>query len=304
MQSRGESLLLAGDPMGGTTVRHRARAVTIGLVAAPILALYLDDWVRLIPRWWSDPNYTHGFFVPLFSLYFVWEKWDEIKATAAEPSLLGVPVLVLGLAVKLATLFYDSMFISCCSMIVVIAGAVLLILGVPVFRLLAAPVIFLVLMMPLPLPIYERIALPLQKLAAAATTTVLRGCGIPALREGNVVELPQRSLEVVDACSGMRFLSGFIALGVAFAYLSRRPLWERVLLVASTIPIAIFVNILRVTFTAFLSHWGFHSLAEGTPHAGTALVLFALSALFLWGEYYVLSHLFLPVESMSEAEYI
>lgn len=287
--------------MEGMRSKTRRRAITIGLVAVPILALYVDDWMRLIPRWWSDPNYTHGFFVPLFSLYFIWEKWDEIKATAARPSLLGVPVLLLGLAVKLATLFYDSMFISCCSMVIVIAGALLLTLGTRMFRLLAAPVFFLVLMMPLPLPIYERIALPLQRLAAAATTTVLRGCGIPALREGNVVELPERSLEVVDACSGMRFLTGFIALGVAFAYLGRRPLWERSLLVVSTIPIAIFVNILRVTFTAFLSHWGFNSLAEGTPHAGTALVLFALSALLLWGEYYVLSHLFLPEESMSEA---
>ena len=288
--------------MEGVVTERRERAITIGLVAVPVLALYMDDWVRLIPRWWSDPNYTHGFFIPLFSLYFIWEKWDEIIATPAKPSLLGLPVVLLGLGVKLATLFYDSLFISCCSMIVVLAGVILLTLGVRMFRVVAAPVFFLLLMMPLPLPIYERISLPLQRLAAAATTTVLRGCGIPALREGNVVELPQRSLEVVDACSGMRSLTGFIALGAAFAYLSRRPLWERVVLVVSTIPIAIFVNILRVTFTAFLSHWGFHSLAEGTPHAGTALVLFALAALFLWGEYYVLSHLFLPEELPSACE--
>jgi exosortase len=185
-------------------------------------------------------------------------------------------------------------------MIIVIAGAILLTLGPRMFRLLAVPVFFLVLMLPLPLPIYERIALPLQRLAAAATATVLRGFGIPALRDGNVVELTGRSLEVVDACSGMRSLSGFIALGVAFAYLSHRPLWERVVLVVSTIPIAICVNILRVTLTALLSHWGFNSLAEGTPHAGTALVLFALSALILWGEYYVLSHLFVPVEPLPQ----
>lgn len=283
------------------TTKARARAVLIGLVAVPFAALYIDDWLRLIPRWWSDPNYTHGFFVPLFSLYFVWERWPEAKATVPRPSLLGVPVLLAGIAVKLGTLFYDSLFISCFSMVIVLAGVILLTLGTRMFRLLAAPVFFLILMMPLPNPIYERIALPLQRLAAAATTTVLRGCSVPALREGNVVNLPTGSLEVVDACSGMRFLSGFIALGVAFAYLSRRPMWERITLVCSTIPIAIAVNIVRVTLSAFLSYWGYHSLAEGTPHAGTAIVLFAASAVILWGEYYVLSHLFLT-EGTSAAQ--
>jgi len=268
-------------------------AVALGLVALAILALYLDDWVRLIPRWWSDPNYTHGFFVPLFSLYFVWEKWDKLKSTMPKPSLLGLPLLLLGIAIKLWTLAYHSPFVSCASMIFVISGAVLLTAGIRVFREAAVPILFLFLMMPLPTPIYNRIALPLRRFAAMMGTAVLQGVGIPALREGNVIVLPERTLEVAEACSGMRFLTGFIALGVAFAYLCRRPLWERLVLVGSTIPIAILANAGRVTGTALLAHWGYNSIVDGPPHAGSALILFAFSALLLWGEYYVLSRLFI-----------
>ena len=274
-----------------------SRIGTILVVAVPILVLHINDWWRLIPRWWSDPNYTHGFFVPLFSLYFVWEKWERLSAIEPRPSLIGLPVLLLGLSIKMGTLFYDSLFISCSSMVFVISGAVLLVGGIRLFRAAAVPILFLFLMMPLPQPLYERIALPLQSLAATVSTAVLQSVGILAWRQGNVVHLPSRSLEVIDACSGMRFLTGFIALGVAFAYLCRRPLWERVVLVLSTIPIAILANTCRVTVTAFLAHWGFDSFVDGTPHEAIALVLFAFSALLLWAELYILSHLFLAQDT-------
>ena len=269
------------------------RTASIGLVAAPVVALYLDDWARLIPCWWSDPNYTHGFFVPLFAAYFVWEKWERLRSEPARASLLGLPLLILGIAVKLWTLFYDSSFVSCASMILVISGAVLLVAGRKVFAQVAVPIFFLLLMMPLPTAIYNRLALPLRQFAAIVSTTVLQGFGIPVLREGNVVVLPGRTLEVAEACSGMRFLTGFIALGVAFAYLCRRPLWERIVLLASSVPVAVLANAVRVTAISLLAHWGFNSFVDGPPHSATALVLFAFSAFILWAEYYVLCHLFI-----------
>ena len=271
----------------------RSRLLAIILVALPIVALYLDDWARLVPRWWSDPNYTHGFFVPLFSLYFVWEKWDRLKATPVSWSALGLPLLLVGIAVKFWTVFYDSKFVSCMSMTVVISGAVLLTCGRRMFRELVVPVLFLSLMVPLPRAVYNRIALPLRRFAAIVGTAALEGMGIPALREGNVIVMPTRTLEVAEACSGMRFLTGFIALGVAFAYLCSRPRWERIVLVASSIPVAILANAVRVTTIAVLAHWGFHSFVDGPPHSATALALFAFSAGLLWVEYYVLSHLFI-----------
>jgi len=272
----------------------RSRVVTMALVAVPVAILYLDDWVRLVPRWWSDPNYTHGFFVPLFSLYFVWEKWDELTTLPLHPSWLGLPLLLFGLAVKVWTLFFPSPFVACVSMLFVILGVVLMVAGRAVFKRTAIPILFLFLMMPLPVPVYNQIALPLRRFATIVSTTVIQGVGIPALREGNIIRLPSRTLEVAEACSGMRLLTGFIALGVAFAYLSRRPLWERALLVVSTIPIAILANAMRVTATAFLAHWGFNSLVDGPPHAAASLVLFAFAAVALWVEYYVFSHLFVP----------
>lgn len=284
------------------TTARKLPWTAIGLVALPIAALYFDDWVRLVRRWWSDPDYTHGFFVPLFSLYFLWEARHRLAKATAKSCWLGLPVILLGVAVKLWTLFFDSPFVSCVSMVVVILGAVLLASGAQVFRQAAVPILFLILMMPLPTPVYNRVALPLRQIAATIATTVLQGAGIPALQEGNVIQLPDRSLEVAEACSGMRSLTGVIALGVAFAYLCRRPLWERIALVASTIPIAVLTNAARVTATAFLAHWGFKSLVDGPPHAATALVLFAVSALVLWAEYCVLSHLFIEDAALGGAE--
>lgn len=274
-------------------VTGRRRGLGIALIAVPIALLYMDDVVRLVPRWWDDPNYTHGFFVPLFTLYFVWEKWDKLKAMPVKGSLLGLPLLLLGVAVKLWTLFYHSPFVSCSSMILVIAGAVLLAAGWGVFRETAVPIFFLILMMPLPTPIYNRIALPMRRFAAIVSTFVLHGLGVPILREGNTIVLAQRTLEVAEACSGMRFLTGFIALGVAFAYLCRRPMWERVALVASSLPIAVLSNAVRVTVIALLAHWGYDSFVDGPPHSATAIVLFAFAAAALAIEYYVLSHLFI-----------
>lgn len=269
------------------------RASSIALLALPVVALYLDDWARLIPRWWSDPDYTHGFFVPLFALYFVWEKWGALTRAEVRPSHLGLAPLAIGIAIKVWTLFYDSPFVSCVSMIFVISGLVLLTAGRRVFSIVAVPIFFLLLMMPLPTPIYNRVALPMRHFAAVVGAIVLQGLGIPVLREGNVLVMPEQTLEVAEACSGMRFLTGFIALGVAFAYLCRRPMWERVVLVVSSVPIAILANALRVTLIALLTHWGFKSFVDGLPHSGTAMVLFAFSAALLWLEYYVLSHLFI-----------
>ena len=271
----------------------RGRRWGIALIAVPIAVLYVDDIVRLIPRWWNDPNYTHGFFVPLFSLYFVWEKWERLKTLPRSPSLIGLPLLILGVAIKLWTLFYHSPFVSCSSMVLVIGGAVLLAGGTRVFREVAVPIGFLILMMPLPSPVYNRIALPMRRFAAVVSTFVLRGVGIPILREGNTIVLSERTLEVAEACSGMRFLTGFIALGVAFAYLCRRPMWERVVLVVSSVPIAIFANAVRVTTIALMAHWGYDSFVDGPPHSTTAMVLFAFAAALMAVEYYVLSHLFI-----------
>jgi exosortase len=281
--------------------RARVRLGKTTLVTAPILVLYFDDLVRLVPRWWNDPNYTHGFFVPLFAAYFVWEKWEVLRTLQAKGSLLGLPLLALGLAAKLWTLFYDSPFVACSSMILVVGGAVLLVAGKRVFREVVVPIAFLILMMPLPTAVYNHVALPLRRFAAVVGTFVLSGLGIPVLREGNTIVLARRTLEVAEACSGMRFLTGFIALGVAFAYLCRRPLWERLVLVASSVPIAVLANAARVTAIALLAHWGHDSFVDGPPHSATALVLFAFAAALLGLEYYVLSHLFIeePVPGRS-----
>jgi exosortase len=143
----------------------------------------------------------------------------------------------------------------------------------------------------------------MRRWSAIFAENCLRLLGISVLRDGNILRLGERSLEVAEACSGMRLLTGFIALGVIFAYLSARPLWERLILLCSTRPIAVFVNAVRVAVMGVAAHHGIEFLVEeGTPHASTSVVLFGVAAAILWCEYYLLSHLFVKPAGEAQAE--
>jgi len=272
------------------------------LLPAAALGLYYQDVVaRLTVRWWNDPNYSHGFFVPLFSLYFLWEDRARVAEVKWRGSSLGLPLILAAAAMKGVSYLIFSPYLAGVSLVVLIAGATLFCFGRRMMRTVWLAVVFLFFMLPLPGPIYEAIGLPLQRFAAAFAGRTLQAMTIPVFREGNVIHFAGKSLEVAQACSGMRLLVGFVAMGIATAHLSRKPLWHKAILVCSTFPIAVLANAARVTGTGVLYHCVSEGLAEGFFHAFSGWLMFVMALGVLMAESCILSKIFLTGRRPAEA---
>ncbi|MHC4658429.1 MAG: exosortase/archaeosortase family protein [Planctomycetota bacterium] len=213
-----------------------------------------------IVRSWRDPNWSHGFLIPLFSLYFINQRKKEILGLQARPNYLGLVLLILGIVfypLNIVHFRYGTLKPVC--MIATLGAVVLFLGGWRLVKYVWLPIAFLVFAVPVPVRYYVRLTMPMQKLAAGVAGGLL-GL-VPELEtnvEGVVIDVTYRGIEltpaldVAEACSGMRLLMAFLALGVAMAYLHYRPIWQRIVLLASTIPIAILCNIVRVTVTGFI----------------------------------------------------
>lgn len=248
--------------------------------------IYTPVFPGMVSIWMDDPNYSHGFLVPLISLWFAWKRWPELKDCPVEPSGAGFILLLAGMMLLAGGLAIDELYTSRVSCIAILAGIIQVLFGSRVLRLLALPLCFLLFMVPLPYTLYDALALPLRGFVSILATGGLKLCGLPVLREGNMIILPNISLEVVEACSGMRSLVSLIALGTAYAFLLVKGTWRKVALIISTIPVAVFTNVLRVFITGVLArHFGAVA-AEGFFHdfAGLAVFVVAmiLTALIGW----------------------
>lgn len=231
-----------------------------------ILAL-VDDWVNL-------PDFSHGFFIPLVSLYFVWERKDKIKEIEMAPSVSGLLILVLGLCMLFLGNLGAEFFIMRLSLLVVIAGIILFLVGKNMMRVLLFPVSYLIFMIPLPSILLGKITFPLQLFASWVATKSLMLFGIPVFREGNVISLTNTTLEVAEACSGLRSLISLVALGTAYAFFALKKGSSRTVLIAACVPIAVFVNAVRVSATGILAHLFGDGVAQGFYHDFSGYVLF------------------------------
>ena len=173
------------------------------LVTGLVIFLYRDVFYGLGSDWYNDPDYSHGFLVPFLSAYFIWERWDDLKKKKIAPSLLGPVALCFGLACLVIGLVGAELYVQRFSLIIVLAGLVLLILGWRYLWILSFPIGFLIFMIPLPAIVVNTIAFPLQLFAAETATFCLFSLGIPVLREGNLIMLASTTLEVAEACSGL-----------------------------------------------------------------------------------------------------
>ncbi len=262
--------------------------VGFGAILATILiglltALYYEIFGGLLYDWDNDPNYSHGFIVPFMSAYFVYERWGQLRALPIRPSLLGIPILILGVAMLIIGSVGAELFAQRVSFIVVITGLVLLILGKRILMTLSLPIVFLVFMIPLPAIVVNTIAFPLQIFAAQTASFCLFNLGIPVLREGNLISLAGSTLEVAEACSGLRSLVALLALGTVYAYFSQRQMWKRWVLVLLSIPIAILANAFRVTGTGVLANYWGTEAAEGFYHTFEGWIVFVVAFILLLG---------------------
>ena len=250
---------------------------SIAAAAAITLAVVVVFWqvfVRLVDAWIVDGNYSHGFLIVPIALYFVWERRQKLAAAPRAPSALGLVLLGGGIAVLLAGLWGSELFLSRVALLPVIAGVVLFLLGWNHLRILAFPIAFLFLMIPIPAIIFNQIAFPLQMFASRVGEWSISAAGIPVLREGNVLVLAHTSLEVAEACSGIRSLVSLITLGIVYGYFMDKRAWVRVLIVASAVPVAILANGARVAGTGMAAHWIGKEAAEGFFHEFSGWIVF------------------------------
>jgi exosortase len=242
-------------------------ALTAGLLG--VLWAYWTTFAELADHWGHDPQYSHGWLVPGFALLLLWLRRDTLRAGPADGSWWGVAFLVPGLALRLVGAYFYYVWLDPLSLLPCLVGLVLLAGGWRALRWAWPAVAFLLFMIPLPYRVSIMMAGPLQGLATVASTFLLQTLGFPALAEGNVILLNEVELGIVEACSGLRMLVIFFALATGLVLLIRRPLWEKLTVVASAIPIALVVNVLRITVTGILyetagSAWAkavFHDLA-------------------------------------------
>jgi exosortase len=254
------------------------------LLASVTLALYTPMLGRLTHQWYDDPNYSHGFFVPAFSAYLIWNRRRQIAAVRSLPSLWGAALVLASLGVLYLGSLGSELFLQRISLISLIAGLVVYFTGWRRLWAVAFPVVFLLFMMPLPAVIFNQIVFPLQLLASRFATTCLETLNLfPVLREGNMLILDRYTLEVIDACSGIRSLISLIALALGYSYLSERRLGVRISLVLAMIPVAIVSNGIRVVITAMLVNYFGIRAAEGFMHSFSGWVIFLISVMLLLG---------------------
>ena len=257
----------------------------IAIIIASITILYFRVVRGLVADWINLPDFSHGFLIPLVSFYFIYERRKELSVLSPSGSWTGFVLLVFGIFLlllgNLATEYFTMRF----SLLLVIGGIILFLLGKDYFKSLLFPLAFLIFMIPIPSILMDRITFPMQLFASKVAANTLYLINIPVLREGNVMLLANTSLEVAEACSGIRSLISLLALSVVFAYISQKITWKRVLLVISTFPIAIIANAARVSGTGILAHYYGDKVAQGFFHGFSGWILFVVAfvCLFLLG---------------------
>lgn len=235
----------------------------------------MDDW-RV------DENYSHGFLIPLISLYALWTKREHLIALPVKPQLsLGSACVALALAMHLAGILTGELYASRLSLLVSLLGLTLYFGGWNWLRALAFPIGLLLLALPVPSIIFNPLAFRLQLSASDYATRVIQLWGIPALREGNIIELAALKLQVVEACSGIRSLMTLATLAVVYAYFFEQHWWRRILLMSLVPPIAVLTNAARVAVTGVLSHTRGARAAEGFLHAFSGTLVFVTAVLLL-----------------------
>jgi exosortase len=260
----------------------RRTCLLLGVTALGMAYFYYHNLLRLVERWSQDAGWSHGFVVPLISLFFIRLKWEKLQQLKPEGSLWGLAVLAVGTCSQVLFRATGLEHMSCLSMVVVLYGIVLFVLGWEYLKLLWLPVGYLVFALPPPTALYVQLTMPMQKVAAELGVQLLPLFGGDGARHGTVINVAfstgQTQLEVAQACSGMRMLVAFFALAVALGYSTERPVWQKVTLAACALPIAILCNGFRVALTGLLAVKVSKDWAGGDAHGffGLAMLLPAM----------------------------
>lgn len=266
--------VITGSPSSKTHAQFSW--LTISWVAALLLFCYAPVLKALLFQWYDDPDMGHGFFVPAIAGYIAWQLRDRIADKSPTPNWWGLVIMAwAGFQLYIATLGAE-LFLARTSIVISIIGAVLLLGGTQYLKVFAFPLFLLFFMVPIPTVLYNQITFPLQLLASRVAETAIGLTGIPVIREGNVLELAEQKLNVVEACSGIRSLLTLTFLSLVYGYFAEKKTWIRVVLFFATIPIAIVANAGRVTVTGIIANYK-PELAEGLFHEAQGWVIFMVA---------------------------
>ena len=276
-------------------------------LAAGLLGLCLGwttwpVWVGMADRWSTDPRYAHGYLVPIFAAVLLWLRRDRLSGWDLRPSWWGLPLILVGLALQLAGAFFFYEWFEAVALLPLAAGSCVLLLGVRSLRWAWPAVAFLAFMLPLPYRLEGSLANPLQRVGTKIGTYALQTLGLHAVAEGNVIVIDDIRIGVVEACSGLGMIFTFVAMSAGVAILSSRPLSDRLIILASAVPISIAVNVLRITATA-IAHQVSGSTAAGMIfHDLAGWLMMPVGLAFLWLELLLLSHLWIAAEAPTTFE--
>ena len=262
---------------------RREGLLLLGLLAAVFVAAYFPVWKGLVAAWADSADYSHGFFIVPLALYVWWQKraaFDAAPGTGAG-AWLGLPVAILALALYLLAHFAEILTVASLSLVLFLAGAIVFLFGWRAARQSAFPIFLLLLMIPIPAQIYSEITIPLQLLVSRVASGIAQLGGVPLVRDGNLIHLPQHTVEIVQACSGLRSLVALVTLSTVLGYFTLKRNLLRTILVLLAVPAAICVNVARVLIILF----GFYDwqvdLTEGTTHTVLGLVVFVFALLLV-----------------------
>lgn len=260
----------------------RPTLIALGATAIVLAVLFWDAAANLWQRWGQQQELSHSYFIPLVSLYLVWINRDTVRKSVGPPSFAGAILIAAALLLLLLGQLTSIYLFQHLGLVVAIAGLVAAFGGRSLLRTVAAPVLFLFFAVPPPFWVITVLSWKFQQMSSALGVQMIELMGIPVLLSGNIIDLGDYKLQVAEACSGLRYLFPFLSLGVMAAYMYRGPLWQRAVIVASTIPITIVMNSIRIAFTgAMVAAYG-PEQAEGALHffEGWVVFIFCLAALF------------------------
>jgi len=261
------------------------------VLSALLLLLYASMLKHLVLQWWSDADYSHGFLVPLFSGYVLWRTRDRWMSCEVKPSNFGLLVMLGAIGLLVVGSLGAELFTSRFSLLVLLAGMILFLAGWKFLRAVAFPLCFLIFMIPLPVIIYNQITFPLQLLASRFATFLLDLVHVPVLRDGNILILSNYSLEVVEACSGIRSLMALISLAVIYVYFLEPRRWAQLVLVVLMVPIAIATNAIRIMGAGMMAHRFGPAAAEGFLHEFSGWVIFLVALVLFFVCHWILRHI-------------
>jgi exosortase len=252
------------------------------VLAVLIVVLYRHIAVKLVVDWRDLPDFSHGFLIPFFAAFLVWDKRNKLRSLPVQPSWTGISLVALGLFELLLGVLGADLFLQRTSFVLLVAGIIWTLLGRAFLSELKFVLFVILLAIPLPTIVFNQITFPLQIEASTLASQLLQLVGVPVLRDGNIIQLPAMPLEVAEACSGIRSLMSLFTVAVIYGYFLERQTWRRAVLALSAIPIAVTANVVRIFGTGLCVQYWNPEKALGFFHEFSGWLMFLVSLCCLY----------------------